>query len=104
MRYKPVEWGAVALLMRDSTYRVLEAIHKEPKSWSELVAATQLTEPGLSKVLKEMKGRKIVIEITGKSPTGAATKRYGLSHKAEKLKIFETAKLLKKKLHELSNQ
>jgi len=53
MRYKPSEWGAVALLMRDSTYKVLEAISSGPKSWSELVRATGLTEPGLLKVLKE---------------------------------------------------
>ncbi len=101
MRYKPAEWGAVALLMRDSTYKVLEAVHKEPRSWSELVEASGLTEPGLSKVLKEMKGKRIVVEVPGKSPTGATTKKYGVSPKARELKIFETAKSLKKKLEML---
>ncbi|MFH1200132.1 MAG: hypothetical protein V1708_03635 [Candidatus Micrarchaeota archaeon] len=98
MRYKPAEWGAVALLMRDSTYKVLQATHKEPRSWSELVVATGLTEPGLSKVLKEMKAKRIVAEVPGKSPTGAPTKRYGVSPKARELRIYETAKALKKKL------
>jgi len=98
MRYKPSEWGVVALLMRDSTYKVLEAVCKAAKGWSELVQATGLTEPGLLKVLKEMQSKGILVEVKGKSPTGANTKKYGLSKKATELRIYQTAKLLKKKL------
>ena len=87
--------------MRDSTYRVLEAIIREPKGWSELVRSTAMTEPGLLKVLKEMKQRRIVVEIEGRSETGARTKKYGLSKKAKELRIYQTAKLLKKKLDAL---
>ena len=98
MRYKPSAWGAVALLMRDSTYKVLEAVNKEPRSWSELVKATELTEPGLLKVLREMQQKRILIEVQGKSKTGAKNKKYALSKKASELRIYQTAKLLKKKL------
>jgi len=101
MRYKPSEWGAVALLMRDSTYKILEAINKTPKRWAELVKATGMTEPGLLKALKELKKRRIIEEAKGKSPSGAETKKYGLSQKARELRVYETAKLLKKKLESL---
>lgn len=101
MRYKPSAWGAVALLMRDSTYKVLEAVSREPKGWAELVRATGLTEPGLLKVLNEMKIRRILVEVAGKSETGKPTKKYALSERAESLRLFQTAKLLKKKLEQL---
>ena len=101
MRYKPSEWGAVALLMRDSTYKVLDAIAKTPRSWSELVRATGLTEAGLFKVLEEMKRKGLIAEVEGKSPTGAKNKKYCLSKKAAELRIYQTARLLKKKLETL---
>ena len=84
--------------MRDSTYSVLEALSKGPKTWSELVRATKLTEPGLLKVLKEMQAKHIVAEVLGTSPAGARTKKYALSKKAITLRVYATAKLLKKKL------
>ena len=87
--------------MRDSTYKVLDAIYKNPKSWSELVKATGLTEAGLLKVLKEMQNKRLITEVKGVSPRGAKTKKYGLSEKAKDLRIYETAKLLKKKLEML---
>jgi len=87
--------------MRDSTYKVLEAVAKEPRSWTELVRATGLTEPGLFKVLKDMKVKGIIVEIKGKSPAGAETKKYTISKKASELQIFQAAKLLKKKLESL---
>lgn len=88
--------------MRDSTYRILEAVNKEPKSWSELIEDTGLTDPGLFKALKEMKRHGMIVQVAGKSPSGAATKRYALSPKATDLKIFQAAKLLKRKLEKLS--
>jgi DNA-binding IclR family transcriptional regulator len=102
MRYKPSEWGVVALLMRDSTYRILEAVSKAPKAWTELVRASGLTEAGLSKALSELKRIRLIEEVEATSPAGAKVKKYAISKKAKKLKIYETAKSLKKKLELLS--
>ena len=41
MRYAPKHWGSVAILMRDSTYSVLEAVIEKPKGWKELKESTQ---------------------------------------------------------------
>lgn len=87
--------------MRDSTFRVLEAVAKGPKSWSELVRLTGLTEPGLFKILAELKRTKIITEIKI-STTGVRTKRYAMSDEAKALRIYPTAKLLKKKLEKLN--
>lgn len=101
MRYKPSDWGMVALLMRDSTYRLLESLHSGPKSWTELLEATRLSEPGLLKALKELKSKRIVVEVQAFSKTGAKTKRYDLSPKAKFLRIYQAARLLRNKLEKL---
>lgn len=54
MRHKASSSETISLIMRDSAYSILDAISSEPKSWSELVKITGLTESGLLKLLKEM--------------------------------------------------
>ncbi|MFH1895164.1 MAG: hypothetical protein ABIJ74_01090 [archaeon] len=102
MRYSPKEWKAVAILMRDSTYAVLEALTESPKTWTELKTAANLTDGGLQKVLKEMINRNLVEEKLISKKTGFKEKKYSLTVKAKKEKIYEKAKQLKQSLERIN--
>ena len=102
MRYAPKEWKAVAVLMRDSTYSVLEALTDSPKTWTELRDAAGLTDGGLQKVLKEMIARNLVEEKLLSKKTGFKEKKYSLTSKAKKEKIYQKAKNLKESLEKLA--
>jgi len=101
MRYTPKEWKAVAILMRDSTYAVLEALTEGPKGWTELRDAARLTDGGLQKVLKEMIARNIVEEKLLSKKTGFKEKKYSLTLKAKKEDIYRKARVLKESLQRL---
>ena len=101
MRYTPKEWKAVAILMRDSTYAVLEALTEGPKGWTELKDAARLTDGGLQKVLKEMIARNIVEEKLLSKKTGFKEKKYSLTLKAKKEDIYRKARVLKESLQRL---
>lgn len=105
MRYPAKEWRSVAVLMRDSTYAVLEALTERPHSWSELRDRASLTDGGLQKVLKELIEMRIVEETLVSSETGFKTKKYALTKQAKKEKLYEKALSLKeslKKVEEIS--
>ncbi len=98
MRYAPKEWKGVAVLMRDSSYKVMEALLAGKASWTDLKGHAGLTDGGLQKVLRELIKTKIVEEGLEETPTGIKAKRYYLSPKAKKEKIYEKAKELKESL------
>lgn len=102
MRYAPKNWKFVAILMRDSSYKVIEALLGGSKSWTELKSAAELTDGGLQKVLKEIIRLRLVEEKLEKTGTGIKAKRYFLSKKAEKEKIYQKAKELKDSLERIS--
>jgi predicted transcriptional regulator len=101
MRYAPKEWKGVAILMRDSSYRVMEALISGKDSWSEIRDYAKLTDGGLQKILKELIKTNIVEERLQKTESGIKAKRYYLSKKAEKEKIYEKSKELKESLERL---
>jgi len=102
MRYAPVEWKGVAILMRDSSYRVMEALKQGKGTWTEIREHAKLTDGGLQKVLKALIQTGIVEEKLEKTETGIKAKRYYLSKKATKEKIYEKAKDLKESLERVS--
>lgn len=102
-RYSPVEWKAVAIMMRESTYKVLEAINSGPKTWTELKRYTGLTDGGIQKVVKELVNRSILEEkLFKKEEGGLKEKRYILTARAKKEKLYEKAKDLRESLERLS--
>lgn len=101
MRYAPKQWGPVAILMRDSTYSVLDALSKKAMGWTELKDATELSHGGLQKVLKEMIKMGLVGEQLVKKSSGFGGKKYSLTPKARKERIYEKAKELKASLERL---
>lgn len=102
MRYAPKKWNAVAVLMRDSTYSVLETLTENPKGWTELKEATGLTDGGLQKVLKEMLKRNLVEEKLISKKTGFKEKKYALTFKAKKERVYKKARDLKESLERIS--
>ena len=102
MRYPAKKWKAVAILMRDSTYSVLEALIKGPKRWTELREYADLTDGGLQKVLKELIKSNVVVEVLVKTESGFKDKKYALSETARKEKIFDKAKELKESLERVA--
>ena len=98
MRYPAREWKSVAILMRDSTYAVLEALTEGPQSWSELRNRAMLTDGGLQKVLKELIRMRIVEETLVSSQSGFKAKKYTLTPQAKKEKLYEKALNLKESL------
>ncbi|MBR9682553.1 MAG: hypothetical protein GOV02_02670 [Candidatus Aenigmarchaeota archaeon] len=102
MRYAPKEWKAVAVLMRDSTYSVLEAVEGSPKTWTELKKAANLTDGGLQKVLTEMLKRNLVEDVFVKEKSEFKVKKYAISEHAKKEKIYKKAKELKKSLEKVA--
>lgn len=101
MRYPPKKWKAVAVLMRDSTYSVLETLTENPKTWTELKEAVGLTDGGLQKVLKELLKMNIITEILISTERDFKAKKYALTAAAKKEKIYEKAKGLKTSLDKL---
>lgn len=101
MRYPAKEWKGVAILMRDSTYAVLEALTERPHSWSELRDRAKLTDGGLQKVLRELIKMQIVEEILISNETGFKNKRYSLTKQAKKEKLYEKVLGLKESLKRL---
>ena len=104
MRYPAKKWKAVAVLMRDSTYSVLENLKDSPKGWTELRDLVNLTDGGLQNVLKELIQRNIVEEKLVRKRTGFKEKKYALTSKAKKEKIFEKARILKESLERVSGK
>ncbi|MDD5416466.1 MAG: hypothetical protein PHU12_00655 [Candidatus Aenigmarchaeota archaeon] len=104
MRYAPKEWNAVAVLMRDSTYSVLEALIESPKTWTELKNRAKLTDGGLQKILKEMLKRNLVEELFIKGESEFKIKKYAISKDAKKEKIYEKARELRKSLEKVSTK
>jgi len=102
MRYAPKEWKGVAVLMRDSSYKVMEALLVKKSSWTELKTHAGLTDGGLQKVLRELIKTGIIEEKLAETTTGIKAKRYYLTEKAKKEKIYEKAKELKESLERLS--
>lgn len=98
MRYAPKEWKGVAILMRDSSYKVIEALIAGNSTWTDLKEHADLTDGGLQKVLRELIKNGLVEEGLEKTATGIKAKRYYLSQKAKKEKIYEKAKELKESL------
>jgi len=98
MRYAPKEWKGVAILMRDSSYRVMEALISGKDSWTEIKEHAGLTDGGLQKVLRELIRTGIIEEGLEKMASGIKAKRYYLSKKAKKEKIYEKARELKESL------
>lgn len=90
--------------MRDSTYSVLETLVEKPKGWKELKDATGLTDGGLQKVLKELVKSNVVEEVLVENPYGLKQKKYVITSKAKKERIFEKAKELKEALERLSKK
>lgn len=103
-RYKPVEWGPIAVLMRESSFRVLEALKSGPKGWTELKTAASLTDGGLQKVLKQLVEMRLVEEKLLAKKTGLKEKKYCLSKKAADERIFEKALSLKNSLLKVAGQ
>lgn len=101
-RYTPKNWLGVAILMRESSYLILEALSNGAKTWTELKTAANLTDGGLQKVLKELLNRNIVEQKLVKKATGFKSTKYSLTAKARNEKIFEKAKALKGSLEKLS--
>ena len=101
MRYAPKKWNLVAILMRDSTYAVIEALMEGDKVWGELKTAADLTDGGLQKVLVELVKMGVVVEKLIENPEGIGKKKYALSPKAKKENIYEKAKDLKESLERI---
>lgn len=102
MRYPPKKWKLVAVLMRDSTYSVLEALTESPKTWTELKKAVKLTDGGLQKVLKEMLKMHIVEEVLISTDRGFKEKKYALTASARREKIYEKARDLRTSLENVA--
>jgi len=100
MPYAAVRWKVVSVLLRDSSYSIIEALTAGPKKWVELRDAAQLTDGGLQKVLKDLMRFGIVEQkLIGKAGTGKfQEKRYVLSKAAAKEGIFAKAKGLRDSL------
>lgn|SRR3989338_1490539 len=101
-RYSPRNWLAVAVLMRESSYLILESLSNGAKTWTELRTAAKLTDGGLQKVLKELLNRNLVEQKLVKKATGFKGSKYSLTPKARKEKIFEKAKGLKDSLERIN--
>lgn len=104
MRYPPKKWKVVAVLMRDSTYSVLETLTESPKTWTELKKAVGLTDGGLQKVLKDLLRMNIVKEVLISTERGFKEKKYALTDKARKERIYEKAKELKSSLEKVAER
>ncbi len=101
MRYAPKQWKSVAVLMRDSTYGVLEALESGPKRWTDLKEAARLTDGGLQKVLHEMIRIGLVEENLSEKESGFKEKRYRLTQGAKRERVLEKARDLRKSLEKL---
>ena len=101
MRYPAKKWNQVAILMRDSSYSILEALSTGPKSWKQLKEASTLTDGGLQNVLRELIKHRVVDTILVAKEGGLKDKKYVLTKKAEKERIYEKAKDLKASLDRL---
>lgn len=101
MRYPAKTWNPVAVLMRDSSYSIMDALSTGPKSWKQLKQASSLTDGGLQNVLRELIKNRVIDTILVPKEDGLKDKRYALTKKAEKEKIFEKAKDLKASLERL---
>ena len=104
MRYAPKNWKTVAILMRDSSYKVIEALLVSSRTWTELKTAASLTDGGLQKVLKELISLGLVEEKLEKTKTGLKAKKYFLSTRAKKEKIYQKAKDLKDSLERVGKK
>jgi DNA-binding HxlR family transcriptional regulator len=104
MRYPAKKWRIVAILMRDSTYSVLEALNEGPKGWTDLREAADLTDGGLQKVLQELIRIRLVEETFVVKPTGFKEKKYTLTGPAKKSQIYEKAKDLKESLEKIATR
>lgn len=104
MRYPSKKWKVVAVLMRDSTYSVLEALTEGPKTWTNLRNAVGLTDGGVQKVLKELLKMGIVEEVLISTEGGFKEKKYALTSKAKKERIYEKAKELKVSLEKVAGK
>lgn len=103
MRYKPSQWGSVAILMKDSSYKILTALSKKPMRWTELKTEASLTDGGLQKVLKDMINMGLVEEsLAVKKDSNFKEKRYMITKVAKKEQIFEKALGLKESLDKLN--
>ncbi|HLC93367.1 MAG TPA: hypothetical protein VJH23_06705 [archaeon] len=102
MRYAPKQWGAVAIVMRDSTFKILEALSQDAKTWTQLKDFSSLTDGGVQKIVKELINRGAIEEkLFKKQGSELKEKRYALTDNAKKEKIFEKAKALKEALNRL---
>lgn len=104
MRYPPKEWKLVAILMRDSTYSVLEALTEKSLGWTDLRETTGLTDGGLQKVLRELIRMNVVEEVLVKKDSGFKEKRYLLTSEARRERIYEKAKELRRSLEKLASR
>jgi len=98
MRYKTKEWREVAVIMRENSYIILEGLSKQDMRWTELKSLANLTDSGLQKILKELTEMNIIEQIAEKTSEGKWEKRYTISKKARKYKIFEKTEELRKDL------
>lgn len=104
MRYAPKKWGSVAILMRDSTYAVIEALIEVDRGWNDLKTTTHLSDGGMQKVLGELVKVGVVEETLAENPEGFKKKKYTLTSKARKERIYEKAKELKESLERLQKK
>ena len=84
--------------MRDSSYKVLEALISEKCTWTAIKDSAKLSDGGLQKVLRDLVKNGIVDEDLKKGESGLKTKIYKISQKAKKERIYEKAKELKESL------
>jgi DNA-binding MarR family transcriptional regulator len=104
MRYSPIKWGSIAVLMRNSTYSTLEALVEKPKGWKELKEAAGLTDGGLQKILRELIKMNVIEEILAENPYGLKQKKYAITAKAKKEQVYEKAKELKESLERVAKR
>lgn len=100
-RYKPVDWGPIAVLMRESSFKVLEALQDGAKGWTELKMAANLTDGGLQKVLRQLIIMRLIEEKLVNTKTGLKEKKYGVSTKARKERVYQKAFDLKQSLERI---
>ena len=103
-RYKPVEWGPIAVMMRESSFRVLESLQTEPKGWTELKEAASLSDGGLQKCLRQLVHMNLVEERLLSKKTGLKEKKYAVSAKAKKERVFEKAVELRQSLERIARK
>ncbi len=100
-RYAPRQWQGVAILMRESSYNILAALSSGPKSWSQLKQAAKLTDSGLQAALRQLIQQRVVEQVLVERKDGLKDKRYALTEKAKKSRIYEKTVELKQALENL---